>query len=182
MTIFGKILLGLILATAAVLLIKGANGTPNEEVAEEPTAEEVSEATPTTEDSASAEFRGSLATLIARGGNYKCAFKQDTEVGSSVGTVYISGNEMRGDFSSLVTAANMTVESHMISDGEYMYTWSDVMPTGMKVKIDATATAPSSSQGFDANQELDYKCDLWTRDGTVFKLPEGTTFTEIQTS
>ncbi len=183
MTIFGKILLGLILATAAVLLIKGASNSPEEEMGETTEVSEGAvETAPAVEETDMAEFKGSMKALIARGGNYKCTFKQDTEVGTSTGTVYISGNEMRGDFSSVVAVANTTIESHMISDGEFMYTWSPLMPGGMKMKIDSTATAEGSSQGFDTNQELDYECDLWTRDGTVFNLPEGTTFTEVSAS
>jgi hypothetical protein len=183
MTIFGKILLGLILATAAVLLIKGARSAPEEEVEATPeVSDSTEETTPTSDETATAEFKGSMKALIARGGNYKCTFKQDTEVGTSTGTVYISGKEMRGDFSSVVTVANTTIESHMISDGEFVYTWSPLMPTGMKMKVDTTATTEESTEGFDTNQELDYECNPWTRDETVFSLPEGVTFTEVKTS
>ena len=157
MTIFGKVLLGLILATAAVLLIKGVKNSPDEEVLENPeVVTETSDETPAPTPTDTEEFKGSMKTLIARGGNYKCMFKQDTDAGTSTGTVYISDKEMRGDFTSIVAANNMTVESHMISDGEFMYTWSPMMPTGMKIAIDASATE-SASQGFDTNAELEYK-------------------------
>ncbi len=184
MTIFGKILLGLILATAAVLLIKGAKNSPDDATpTDETVVEEDSSNTPAEPASEGEAFKGSLKTLIARGGNYKCMFQQETEMGTSTGTVYVSGKEMRGDFTSIVTGVAMTVESHMISDGEYMYTWSGMMPTGMKMKVDATpSTTAETNEAFNPDLELDYKCDLWTKDASLFNLPQGITFTEVKAS
>ena len=179
MTIFGKILLGLILVTGAVLIIKGG---PKDEVVVEDTIDAqavVAEETPA-DDGA---FKGSAKALMARGGDHKCTFTQVVENSTSTGTVYISGMKMRGDFKSDVSAAgtNISVESHMISDGEFTWVWSSMMPTGMKMKIDAEAGA-TADQGFDANQELEYSCVKWNRDASQFDLPSAVTFTEIKAS
>ncbi len=184
MTIFGKILLGLILVTGAVLIIKG--GPKDDGLTEERVAENEAVTTEEQAPIVESQFKGSTAELIARGGDYKCTFDQVVENSRSTGTVYISNGKMRGDFKSDVSAAgtNMSVESHMISDGEYMYTWSSMMPTGMKLKIDQTITTSSETFGqqgsFDANMQLSYDCDPWSPDSSQFTLPSAITFTEIK--
>lgn len=183
MTIFGKILLGLILVTAAVLIIKGAG--KNDPVAM-PNAEE--DASPDSGDAVTNEeelgtFKGSSAELMARGGNHKCTFAQEVENSKTLGTVYVSNAKMRGDFKTDVNASGavMSVESHMISDGEFIWTWSGIMPTGMKMKIDqSVAIEGSPQQSFDTNQELEYLCVDWTPDESQFTLPSAVTFTEIK--
>lgn len=183
MTIFGKILLGLILATAAGLIIKGA--VQKDDVVLAPEEEAVTE-TETPAPADSSKFEGSTAELIARGGDHVCTFDQTVENNRSTGTVYISNGKMRGDFkSSVVTGATpIDVESHMISDGEFMYTWSSMMPTGFKMAVvqntTADGTTPTSQQMFDANMKLSYDCDPWTVDASKFTLPSAVTFTEIK--
>ncbi len=184
MTLFGKVLLGVILATAGFLIVRGAiksNDVVLEETGESPVA-----TTPETESAEDVSvFSGSAKELMARGGNHKCTFTQEVENSKSTGTVYISGQKLRGDFKSDVTAAgaNMSIESHMISDGEFMYSWSSMMPTGFKMKIAETGatatTTPSNQQSFDSNQKLEYTCVAWTPDEAQFTLPTNVTFTAM---
>lgn len=177
MTIFGKVLIGLMLATAAVLIIRGAGKTEDMPVIETPSE------TPTTTSDTAADnkFNGSLSDLQSRGGDYKCSFVQTNDGSDSTGTIYISGKKMRGDFNTTVKlAADMKVESHMISDGEFIYNWSSMVPTGFKMAIDQDATAtPSTSQSFDYNQKLDYDCEVWTKDEAKFALPTEIKFTAV---
>jgi hypothetical protein len=177
MTTFGKVLLGLMLVTAAVLVVRGHKGSVP---LENPISTETASTTPsaTTESS----FSGSMNDLIARGGDYKCTFDHITDVSHSVGTVVISGKKLRGDFESEVkAAAGMKVGSHMISDGEFMYTWSDMSAVGMKIAIAQTSPATqSSSASFDYNQKLDYSCTSTTPDTTLFNLPANITFNELK--
>lgn len=181
MTLFGKVLLGLILATAAVLVIKGAMDKGDVVVVPEESPVENTDPATAPQDEQVAIFEGSTKELMARGGNHKCTFTQDVENSKSTGTVYISGVKLRGDFLSAVTAGGSTlnVESHMISDGAFMWTWSSMMPTGFKTKVDQTASADTSKQGFDANQKLEYTCMNWTPDEGQFVLPTTVTFAEI---
>lgn len=180
MTLFGKVLLGLILVTGAVLIVKGE---PKDEVAVEEAQTTEAENPSQVENN---KFEGSTAELIARGGDHVCTFDQTVENSRSTGTVYISNGKMRGDFKSDVSAGgtNMSVESHMISDGEFMYTWSSMMPTGFKMAIIDSATAdgttPTSQEMFDANMKLSYDCDPWSADASKFTLPSTVTFTEIK--
>lgn len=181
MTLFGKVLLGLILATAAVLVIKGAADKDDVVVVPEEGPVETTDVAPPAQDEQVGTFEGSTKELMARGGNYKCTFTQDVENSKSTGTVYISGTKLRGDFMSVVTAEGSTlnIESHTISDGAFMWTWSSMMPTGFKMKVDQTASENINKQGFDANQKLEYTCINWTPDEGQFVLPTTTVFTEI---
>lgn len=176
MTLFGKILLGVILITAAVLVIKG--GSKNDPELVTPVEnEEVSEPTPAND----VAFKGSMKDLIARGGEYKCSFTHSTDAGDSSGTVYISGMKMRGDFVSVITAGEASMESHMISDGEFTYVWSPAMPMGMKMKITEEMTPSGTTvQAVPVDQELDYSCEKWNVVESQFSLPAGVNFTELK--
>lgn len=126
-------------------------------------------------------FNGSLAELSKRGGDYMCTFSHTTGVGTSNGTVYISGTDIRGDFvTNVVQPTKTTVESHMIKSGEWVYTWSNMMPVGIKTKavMDTTAQNPGS-QSFDYNQNLDYDCTGWKKDENMFIPPSNITFNTV---
>lgn len=127
---------------------------------------------------------GSLDELLARGGNYKCTFTHESAAASSKGTVYIAGEgkKIRGDFSSLVPVINTDVASHMIRDGEWVYTWSEMMPQGFKAKAvegQGSKEAALSGQGFDANQSYNYNCEPWVVEVSQFTVPTNITFTEL---
>ncbi len=180
MTTFGKILIGLMLATAAVLIIKGGDKNPSDAVV----VEEVQDTATTAPSETPTEgaFNGSMNELVARGGNYECNFTHATDVSDSAGTVFISGKKMRGDFvSTTKVAANLKVESHMISDGEFMYNWSSAAPMGFKIAIAETtnATPTTGSQSLDYNQKLDYDCKAWTVDSSKFAIPAEIKFTTL---
>lgn len=178
MTIFGKILLGLILITAVVLIIKGGNKTDDSDLVN---SDDDTDSEAMTDDTkADNLFNGSMKDLIARGGDYKCTFSHSTDVSDSSGTVYVSGQKMRGDFTSNEKVSGTTSESHMINDGEFSYVWSSAMPMGLKMKItnDTTAGADTTS-GVDVNQKLDYSCEKWNGDASQFSLPASVNFTEL---
>jgi len=187
MTTFAKILLGLIIVTGAVLLVKGPSDkkmADNDESMEEIT-EESSDTETVVEDDKQMEegsFSGSMKDLMSRGGEYKCTFASNTEVGTSTGTVYISGDKIRGDFESSVEVVSQTFKSSMINDGEFSYVWSSSMPGGFKTKnVEGDISGEESvDTGFDYNEQLDYKCVPWSVDNSVFALPD-IEFTELNT-
>ena len=131
-------------------------------------------------DDQSGDFSGSLQDLAKRGGNYKCTFVHDSSVAESSGTVYISGDNLRGDFES--KTQGITAESHMIAKDGYTYTWSPLTPTGFKAKIVDTGSTNDSAaaQGSytDANQSYTYQCEAWSSDASYFDLP-AITFIDI---
>lgn len=126
---------------------------------------------------ASGRFSGSLQDLAARGGAYRCTFAHESAAAVSEGTVYVSGSDIRGDFSS--EAQGLAVESHMIQSGGYVYVWSPMMPQGFKSKSDADSAgtpAGMSGQYADLTQSYDYDCEAWSGDQSTFALPAGVTF------
>ena len=129
--------------------------------------------------SGASRFSGTMTDLLARGGSYKCVYSQNTDGTESSGTVYTSGNMMRGDFMS--TTPQGTVESHMVTRDGYFYSWSSAMPTGMKIMMQGSGSGATGSQGdyTDVNQQYDYDCDPWSGDATQFSLPAGVNFMEF---
>src|SRR5690606_18080447 len=121
---------------------------------------------------------GTLAELLALGGNYECSVSMNAGEVTSSGTVYISGSDIRGDFTSEVM--DQSVESHMIQTGGYTYTWTNLMPQGMKLPVvEGEAQGDTSASGFDASADVSYDCRAWTANSQVFVLPTSVTFLEM---
>lgn len=132
---------------------------------------------------ASSETTSDIRGVLARGGNYLCTFESHDPNSNSSGTVYVQGNDVRGDFQSNVKTVGL-VESHMISVGGYVYTWTNAAPTaGFKTKATAQTDLPnaiSTSLGGSVQGEgtsASWSCRAWTPDTTKFDLPKGITFT-----
>lgn len=133
----------------------------------------------TSETSEENSFSGSLIELSSRGGNYVCTFTHSSEVAESTGTVYISGTNLRGDFSSQVQ--NMRIESHMIRKDGFLYTWSPMAPTGFKIPetmAEGNGDAEMQAKYSDINQAYSYDCQAWTPEESRFALP-AMTFQQI---
>lgn len=128
----------------------------------------------------SGKFEGSFADLSTRGGEWKCMVDTSTAEAVSSGSVYVSQKNVRGDFTSDVASYGQ-VESHIITDGESVYTWTSVMPQGFKMKMVATGndSGKPSGQGGDANQKYSYDCEPFTVDASLFVVPSDIQFTTI---
>lgn len=129
--------------------------------------------TPTTTDESA--FNGSFSDLAKRSGSWKCTIDTSTTQSVSSGVAYVSNGKVRGDFTTSV-ANYGPIESHMIADGDTAYTWSSMMPQGIKMKIATTSTATAGSgatsgQGMNANTSYAYHCEAWTADPTIFIPP-----------
>ncbi len=118
-----------------------------------------------TEESASA---GTFADLMARVGSWTCDAKATHEGGMSEGTVFMDGGKLRGDF--VATMAGQTVNTSFIALDGYMYTWTDMLPQGMKVKMEE-ASGTSGGQGIDPSTPVEYSCSVWIADQSKFALP-----------
>lgn len=125
---------------------------------------------------------GTLADIMARGGDWKCTWSIATDGSSGNGTVYVSGNKFA---STIITSSGEgSVTAQAISDGEYMYTWGDAMPTGVKMKLDGTQVPDVSSTGDVSGVgqlagEYAYDCDPWSANMTMFTPPSNITFTDF---
>lgn len=120
-----------------------------------------------------------LKNLISMGGSNKCAFTSSTQNSQSQGVVYISGGQMRGDFSSV--AAGKTIASHMIVKSNTSYVWTDAAPQGFKMSFDSVATQNDAGPqgGVDPNAQVDYACSPWVADAGMFVLPSTITFQDM---
>lgn len=122
-------------------------------------------------------FSGSIHDLAGRSGSWKCVVQSGTIQSISAGTVHVSGGKVRGDFTSNVSGYG-AMESHMIADGTYVYTWTSAYPTGFKSKMTAAPQGgtQTSGQGFDANANYRYDCQPETADPSLFVVPANITF------
>lgn len=132
----------------------------------------------TTEDS-----KMSIADLMGKGGNVKCSYQASgTDSGSMSALVYLSGKKMRVE-SSGTNPDGEAYESKMVSDGEFVYVWSDKEKTGMKIATDASTGSTDAWKGqasyINPEQKVDYKCDSWNVDEAVFTLPTDVKFTDL---
>ncbi len=124
-----------------------------------------------------------LAETVLDGGNYQCTFESTAAQVTSKGTVYISEQNLRGDFESIVSAAGSSAtRTHLVQKDGYVYSWIDNIPYGVKVKVAATreeqAAAMNASMNLDNGVPFNYDCAPWTPEAARFTLPTGVTFTE----
>ena len=130
------------------------------------------------EEPLSGTFSGSMKDLVAKNQSVKCTFNHSTDIDTSSGTVYVAGGKIRGDFDIKAKQALGTFQAHMITDGEYSYVWSSLIAQGFKMPITNSsgqaASAPAS--GVDYNQSLDYACEPWNVDSSVFAIPTEISF------
>ncbi len=126
----------------------------------------------------------SLKTLLAAGTAQQCSF-QDTAVGmNSEGVIYVAGGKVRGNFMS--TVDGQPVGTHMIVDGKTSYVWTDASAMGFKTTLPEGTTQPSTAasnqtSALDVNKTLNYSCQPWTADNSVFTLPSGVQFNDLST-
>ncbi|HVM59003.1 MAG TPA: hypothetical protein VMT80_01600 [Candidatus Paceibacterota bacterium] len=128
----------------------------------------------------SGAYTGSVSDLMGRQGSWKCTMNTNTDQAVSSGVIYSSSGKVRGDFTTNVSGYG-SMESHMIADGTDVYTWSPMMPMGIKVPMTASASAQSSagasgSASFSAGTAYSYDCEPWTADASVFAVPTDVSF------
>jgi hypothetical protein len=132
---------------------------------------------PIVEESQSTSGLTSLKALLALGRPQACEFSRNDKGEETSGVIYTAGKQMRGDFDSL--NEGKTMRTHMIVDGETLYTWVDESGTGLKMGLNATPEGDRSSQGVNVDEQLDYRCRAWSADSSLFRLPDGVEFTDF---
>jgi hypothetical protein len=169
-----KILIGIVLALVVVgggyALTRGGSPATQGDAAAETSA------------SQSGEFTGSIAELSGRGGDWKCTVDAQASVGGgaavSSGIVYVSGKRVRADFTSTVQGIG-PVEAHLIADGTDVYSWSSLMPQGIKTAMTESSpeeSASTSGGGADQNQRYTYDCQPAHADASLFAAPSDISF------
>lgn len=132
----------------------------------------------TTQNTGSASF----AQFVAQGGSRSCDVVVNNPETPGTGIVYISGDQVRGDFTTKPTTLNGgEIRAHMLQTGGFVYSWADTSSQGVKVRMGAGATA-TSTQGVDPDAQVSYDCSPWTPDASKFIPPSTITFMELNAS
>ena len=118
-------------------------------------------------------IKGTFFDLAKKSGSYKCTVSHEVSVAESVGTVYVSGSKIRGEFTSTIPQVKMKVNSTMISDGTslwyianelygqsaaYTQTYSTALRTVNNPTTTAVATTAATQTtpwGFDSQAQAD---------------------------
>lgn len=129
-----------------------------------------------------APFTGSWMDLVKRGGTYVCEVDHSSAVDISSGMVYVSGTDVRGDFSSKTAAG--VVESSMLKKGDMVYVWGGGMPQGVKMQAtmmegSSGASTGTSGQAVDAKQEYGWNCTPTAPDASKFVVPKTIEFMDV---
>jgi len=166
------------LIIGGVVIIGGGlylvNSTPNDDQ-----QGVVEEEAMTNEDFSDAN---SLRALIALGRDLTCDFvHDDPETGRSEGTVFLSGERMRGDFR--ITANGTEMESHVIRNGSTGYTWGTTPMGTVAIMFDISQEddIASSNEGesVDLDQNLEFECSAWSVDESKFAPPSDLDFQNV---
>lgn len=99
--------------------------------------------------------------------------EQNEQVG---GKVYTNGEKMRANF--MTEVDGVSTDTNVINNGKEMYIWSKgaTGDMAMKFTIDE-ATDSNKGQGqFDMNTDVDYSCQNWNVDASLFIPPSDLTF------
>lgn len=122
---------------------------------------------------------GTFADILALGGSSTCTVSVEVTESPAEGTAYISGDEVRVDFTARpANMGSVEITAHMIQTGGYVYSWTDLLPQGVKVKAESAAGA-AESQGISANASVRYSCAPWIADASKFVPPSNVTFMEF---
>jgi type II secretory pathway pseudopilin PulG len=124
--------------------------------------------------------KGTILSLIGSGQTVTCTVTLPDNKGA--GTFYVaSSKKFAGDITSKGTDGK-DIETHMISDGTYVYIWSAAMPMGIKMNLSAARSAANNaqtSQTINMNQNVDMQCGPWSIDDSKFTIPSNVKFSDF---
>ena len=170
-TVTGIIILLLVIGAAAFLMsAKNKPGTQPDEKKVTDTQEQ---------NETNSGGLTSLKNLLMAGVSQTCTYSDTANSVNITGTTYISGGKVRSDFSSI--AEGKTTIGHNIYDGKTSYVWMDESTTGIMMEIDASAEKSDSQtqEGLDINKTIDYKCQVWVPDQSLFTPPADVKFSSF---
>lgn len=195
MTILGKSIIAILLVGAVGAGAYYATNFMKDDAtlaSEEQSLKETVQPTDEKEMKADTEVSGKILTekemsftdLVKKGGSYECTVKQVVMGVTTEGKVYIKGGDISAKFSTSVQGKN--IETSMVAKDGYSYTWSSMMPGGMKAKINVgnTETNPqtpaAATYAFDGKDIGSYSCVATAVPLSAFDIPSTVTFTEVK--
>jgi hypothetical protein len=124
--------------------------------------------------------KSTLGAVLAHGGNYTCTISSTSSTGNATGVIYAAGSKTRVDFNA-TSQDGTSVQTHVIRDGTWSYTWVDGMTTGTKTAMTTSAPRnPQPSGGvISEDSSVSSDCHPWVPDATQFVPPKGITFRTI---
>lgn len=170
--IIGIVVIALLLLGVGGFFLYSQNNKPQDQATN-------TESSATT--SQEAGVMNSFIDLVTSGTTTQCTFNTAAgEGGSSNGTVYISGENMRGNFTT-TTKDGKASQMYMIRNGDKYYMWGGELPSGIKMTLDINEfkTNTQASQYVDLNTKADYKCNPWTVDLSKFTPPSNIKFEDL---
>lgn len=136
----------------------------------------------------SSSLTGTLKSLLSQNRPMECDFSyNDTDTATKTsGTVYLSGNKMRGNFT-LSQETGQNFESYMIRDEKTGYTWSSLSKQGSKFTFPDEETLKNLE---DQNQmedplsqiedkDVEYDCKSWMPAQSFFTPPTDIEFVDL---
>ncbi|MBD3311445.1 MAG: hypothetical protein GF349_03040 [Candidatus Magasanikbacteria bacterium] len=133
----------------------------------------------------------SLKEMMSMGKTLKCEMNlldEETE-GEYKQTMYIDGERFRVDSEITMTGEGMQdMKFHMISDGEWIYTWSTEQESGLKMNIKEMEDMGEKykensdlAQGgkVDLEEKFDFSCKKWKKDSSLLIPPKDVEFADF---
>lgn len=141
--------------------------------------------TSTNSPSSSPVAKKTLKDLISLGIAQKCTYTSVVGADTTSGEMLINGKKFKQTIK--ITNAQGTTNMSSVSDGQFIYSWSDKDPnSGFKMKLDVTATSDvtpqagsSAGKSIDLAQPYDYNCVPATVSDTDFTPPSNVKFTDF---
>lgn len=125
-------------------------------------------------------FTGNLTQLFAFGKNITCTFTQNDEDVTGTGTIYVSGNRMRGDFVMNFNQGEGTLSASTIQKDNTIYSWGSSPFGDFSTKVAMQADDISDdSDGIDFDEDIDYNCKKWDVNNSMFVPPSDVQFDDI---
>ena len=122
---------------------------------------------------------GSFEDLVGLGKDLTCNFSSvsDATNAAIAGTVQVSGSYLRSDFE--MQQGGETYDAHLIHNGQYTYSWtkSDAGVVAVRTPMNAEAS-PARPVVMDG--DVDYQCQAWEVDSSVFVPPQELVFTDSE--
>ncbi|MDR3558264.1 MAG: hypothetical protein P4L61_01905 [Candidatus Pacebacteria bacterium] len=177
----------IVVIVVIALMVSGGKqaGAPSSTISSQTSSSSAqsSSSTPSgTNQSGASAMRHTMHDLIASGATETCTFSiPATATSSSMsGSVYMSSENMRGDFTTTSQAGKVS-NSHMIISNGTVYLWSDALGKGIKLpwSIAASSTSMSARAGINVNQPADYSCQNIAPAASEYTLPANISFTDI---
>lgn len=119
------------------------------------------------------ENNGTVGELMRMTGDLQCQIAISGESFSSEGEVFISNDNFRGDFRSVVDGQNL--ESSVIKTDGFIYSWANVITQGYKFAV--VEAGQEETSNFDTTTPINYECAPWAEvDASKFVVPSDIEF------